>query len=213
MRFGSVGVKSVRIRGAKRAVLVAAIIALIGVGTAGAQEFLAYRLFVHVLAQDREAVSVALAEWGDRNGGYFVQRSQDTVVLRLPGTRLPAMRAFIRENDARILRYEPSTVNLRRELSDARAAVSSRQESLDRILALMRGADIGATLDFERELRSINQEIEYHRGLERRIVNDIRYATVHVALTSEQSSIPDYLPSAFAWINDVGIYRFLEDRS
>ncbi len=178
-----------------------------------AGDYLSYHLFVHVLAQDREAASVALSEWSDENGGYFTQRSADNVVLRLPGERLSSMRAFLEAGSALILRYEPSTVNLRRELSEARAAVSSRQESLDRILTLMGGADIGATLAFERELRSINQEIEYYRGQERRIVNDIRYAHVHVALTSEQSSIPDYLPSGFPWINDVDIYRFLEDRS
>jgi len=177
------------------------------------QEFLSYRLFVYVLAPDREALSVDLANWADGNDGYFVERSGDQVVLRTPRSTIPALRAYIESKDGVVLRFEPATADLRQELLNTRAAVSSRQESLDRILELIGSADIGATLAFEQELRSLNQEIEYYRGIERLILNDSRYAHVRIALTSEQSSIPDYLPSAFSWINTIDLYQFLKDRS
>lgn len=182
-------------------------------GAVFAQDYLSYSLQMYVLAPDRESLSVSIAQWTDQNGGYFVERSSEAVVLRVPPHQVTALRAIVETEGGLILRFEPSTTDLRRQLDSARAAISSRQESLDRILELTARADIGATLAFEQELRSLNGEIEYYRGQEQRIVNDSRFAWVRVALTSQESSIPDFIPSSFGWINSVDLYRFLEDRS
>ena len=187
---------------------------LLGItATLPAEEYLSYRLRMYVLAHDRDSLSTTVAQWADDHGGYFVERSSESVVLRIPRERLPLLRTTIEESGALVLRFEPSAVDVRDDLSAARAAIQSRQEALDRILVLMATADVGATLDFEQELRSLNSEIEYYRGRERQLVNDTRYAWVRVALTTESSSIPDLLPSSFGWINTVDLYRFLESRS
>jgi hypothetical protein len=179
--------------------------------TAGAQETLAIYVELQVIASDPEATSITLADWADENGGYFTSRSETAVILRLPPDQVPLLRALIEEGGDTIASYNPSATDYREELARLRAAVDSRAEALDRILAFMDEADVRATLAFERELRSLLQEIEYYTGQERRINNEIAFASATVYLSSLARTIPEQRPSSFGWINTVDLYRFLQE--
>jgi hypothetical protein len=101
-------------------------------------------------------------------------------------------------------------VDYRQGLSDAQAAITAREEALERVLRYMDSASVSATLAFERELRSLNEEIEQHTGHVRRMRNDIRYARVRVVLSSYEQTLPQSDWSSFPWINELGMYSFLE---
>jgi hypothetical protein len=172
---------------------------------------LAMSVQVQVVASDPELTSNTLASFADENGGYFTLRSLDQVILRIPDARVPEIRSLVERLGDTIVSYNPSMRDLSEQLAQAEAAITSRTEALDRVLSYLADASIAATLAFERELRSLNQEIEYYTGRRRAMQNDVHFANVNVRLTTRQSTIPTKLPSSFDWINTIDLYRFVDE--
>lgn len=186
---------------------------LLAVAPIGAQEYLAMRLDLQVIASDRAETGLVLSEWAESAGGYFTFRSLERVTLRVPNDELPGVQSLLEARADEIVVAGPSTVDLRAELRDVEAAIESRRESLDRILAYLEDASITATLAFERELRALNAEVEALTGRRRTIENRSAFATIDVALSVRERTIPGRLPSSFEWINTVDLYDFIDDMS
>jgi hypothetical protein len=199
---------------ARSSLLVVAVALILGLAPAvaaqNAGELRALSLDIQAVASDPERTSVMLAEWADRTGGYYVFRSAERVELRVSADQANVVRDLLEEGGDEIVLYAPSTVDYRSELRDIEAAITSRSESLDRVLAFLADANVSATLAFERELRSLNEEIEYYEGRRRAILNDSRYARVTVRLSVRTRSIPSAIPSSFPWINSISLYRFID---
>ncbi len=172
---------------------------------------LAISVTLQLIASDAEMTSRSVAEWADAVGGYFTLRSDQQVVVRIPPDRVPELRRHIEELGDTVVSYNPSAVDYREEMMRNDAAIISRTEVLDRILIYLDEADVAATLSFERELRSLLQEIEYYTGQSRRIRNEVAFASATINLSSRQRTIPAQRPSTFAWINTVDLYRFLQE--
>lgn len=177
---------------------------------AAQQEYLATTIDIVAVSGNRAAITADLAEWLEANGGYYTYRSETEIHLRVPPPRISEVRARLETLDAEIARYDPSTVDYRQELSDAQAAITARTEALERVLRYLDSASVSATLAFERELRSLNGEIEQYAGRVRRMHNNIRYARIQVVLSSLDQTLPQNSWSSFAWLNDLGMYAFLE---
>jgi hypothetical protein len=178
---------------------------------AAQQEFLATTIGIVAVTGDRAAITADLAEWVDANGGYYTYRSETEIHLRVPPERISNVRTRLETGNAEVVMFYPSTVDYRQELSDAQAAITARADALERVLRYLQTASVTATLAFEQELRSLNEEIEWYTGQIRRIRNDIRFARVHVALSSYEQSLPRNTRSSFQWINELGMYDFLEE--
>jgi len=174
-------------------------------------EYLAMSVGVQVVAADRALTSDAIAAWAEETDGYFVFRSLERVVIRVPNRLLGDLRSIIEAAGAEVVAYNPATVDLRAELRNLDAAIASRSEALEQILDFVDEADIRATLAFERELRSLNAEIEAYTGRRRELLNDVAYARVEVLLSMRERTIPGRLPSSFAWINTLDLYRFIDE--
>ncbi len=167
-------------------------------------------LDLQVVAGDPEATSVSLAEWADSSGGYYTFRSAERVELRVPPDHLEALQPLLEATGDEIVLLAPATIDYRSELRDVEAGIVSRTESLDRVLSFLSSANVSATLAFERELRSLTQEIEFFEGRRRAIINDTRFARVTVRLSVRSRSVPADLPSSFGWINGLSLYRFID---
>ena len=176
-----------------------------------AQQYLARTIAAQVVVAEREHAATVIAEFADANGGYFTYKSLDRVIIRIPGTTEGELRKLLVEISDDIVFYNTSSYDRRSELIALDAGISSREEALDQIVQYFETADTAATLAFERELRSLSGEIEYYKGRRLRIINDIRFASATVDLSTLQSDIPRDLPSSFRWINTVSLYRFLDE--
>ncbi len=194
------------------------IVALLGVfgGVVAAEEnsprkTLAISVTFQLIASDSEMTSRSIADWADATGGYFTFRSEQQVLIRIPPGRVPELRKHIEDLGDTVVSYNPSALDYREEMARNNAAINSRTEALDRILIYLDEADIAATLSFERELRSLLQEIEYYTGQSRRIRNEVAFASATINLSSRQRTIPEQRPSTFEWINTVDLYRFLRE--
>ena len=175
------------------------------------EPMLAMGVTMQVIAGDPEASGERLAEFAESHGGYFTYRSLDSVVLRIPAEHVAGLRREVGQLGDTIITYNPSMYDYTEEYLNLEAAVTSRREALDQILQYVETANVTATLAFERELRSLSQEIDAYTGRQRAIVNEVRYASVTVGLTTRQSTIPDKIPSSFGWINTIDLYRFVDE--
>lgn len=183
-------------------------------GEAGDTGFLALEARAQLLVSDREAAAEALITWTEEEGGYFVERSLERVVLRVPADAFDELREVSRMTAEEIITYNPSAQDLRQELSAVEAAIASREENLERVLAFLDEADdIEGTLALEREISSLMQELESLRGRERAIRTRIAYARAEIALSAQAADIPDRLPSSFEWLNSLDLYDFIGEAS
>lgn len=194
-----------------RRLLALALVIVSAAAAAGADETLALRLSMQVIAADPEMSSRQFTNWAEDAGGYFTFRSLERVILRVPPDRIGEIREISEASGNTIVSYNPSATDYREELARNDAAIRSRNEALDRILAYLDESNVTATLSFERELRSLLQEVEYYSGRNRRIRNEIDFAVVEVYLSSRQRTIPEQRPSTFAWVNTVDLYSFLRE--
>lgn len=183
-------------------------------GEAAGTGFLALEARAQLLVSDREAASEALITWAEEQGGYFVERSLERVVLRVPAYAFDELREVSRMTAEEIITYNPSAQDLRQELSAVEAAIASREENLERVLAFLdESDDIEGTLALEREISSLMQELESLRGRERAIRTRIAYARAEIALSAQAADIPDRLPSSFEWLNSLDLYDFIGEAS
>ena len=158
---------------------------------------------------DRQAAAEALGNWGEAGGGYFTMKSDEYVHLRVPDVRAEEFRSYVESISDGILSYGRVTTDLGQELLRLTAAVEAREEILQRNLELLDSSDVEGTLELEREVRRLMNEIDASRGRLRRLQNDVRYASIAVSLSFRTQTLPDHRPSNFGWINSVDFYNFI----
>lgn len=172
---------------------------------------LSYRLSANIIVLDADKAAHALTLWAEDAGGYFLERSSERVVFRVPAARFSEVRARVAEAAEAVVSYEPSASDVREELAAAESGIRSREESLALILAYLEQADVAGTLALEREVAGLMADVERLQGRKLRLENDAAFALVEVSLSSRRQTVPAQRPSSFAWVNSVDLYRFLRE--
>ena len=95
---------------------------------------LRFSVAAQLVVADAEAAGRALSAWAEELGGFFVLRSLERVVLRLPAGRMAELQPALEKVSEEIATYAPSAVDLREEMAAVEAAIAGRQESLRLIL-------------------------------------------------------------------------------
>ncbi len=170
-------------------------------------------LYHNVVAQlvvlDADAAGRRLTGWAESVGGYYLLRSADSVVLRVPAQRIGELKSVLDGVAEALLSYQPSATDVREELASVESAIKSREEALVLILGYVDQADVTGTLALEQEISQLVTDLEALTGRERKLNHDAAYARVEVSLSSRQQTVPTQRPSSFGWINTVDLYRFL----
>ncbi|MFW5769746.1 MAG: DUF4349 domain-containing protein [Spirochaetota bacterium] len=177
--------------------------------TACGGSYLAHSVKAAVLGADPESVSEEVAEWIESKGGYYLFRSEGSISARLPDSRLPALRSFLEESSEGVTEYSPSARDVREEILYLRAAVSGREEILEKNMTFLEETGFGATLAVERELMEILTELEGLEGRLRRLEHERRYALLDVQINFLEQDLPSDIPSSFEWVNSVDFYSFI----
>ena len=177
--------------------------------TGGGESYLAHSVRAAVLGTDPEAVSEEVSEWIESKGGYYLFRSESSISARLPDSRLPALRSFLEESGERVTEYSPSARDVREEILFLRAAISGREEILEKNMTFLEETGFDATLAVERELMEILTELENLKGRLRRLEHERRYALLDVQINFLEQDLPADIPSSFAWVNSVDFYSFI----
>lgn len=185
--------------------------ALSDAGSLADQETLAVQVEARIVVADPDEASSRLASWADEHGGYFVERSFQRVVVRVPTAVVDEYRERIYEIGDPVLAYNPSARDLRDQISILRAQLISNEEALQQVLEYVDESGVAGTLALEQELRSVLTEIERLSGRLRALQNDIAFSRIRVHLTAQQETIPRQRPSSFQWINTIDLYRFIQE--
>lgn len=162
-----------------------------------------------VLVFDRTAASAELASWAEDNDGYFTWKSEESVRIRVPDEKIKPFRGFLENLSEIVLQYDQSTFDLRENLLRSRSALEAREEVLAKNLTYLSSSDVEGTLELEREIRRLMNEVDSYRGQLRRLEHDRRMAVIQVELSFQHQTIPDSRPSRFDWINDMDFYEFM----
>ncbi len=189
---------------------------LLGLLLAALPAFAAEESYLHqgvsviMLVADADQAADRLEAWAESREGYVLYKSRERVSLRLPHASLPGLRGFLEELSEDILEYSPQAQDLREQLARTQSSLASRREILGRNLALLDQADTAGTLAIEREMLALVQEVENLQAALARLNVDRAYARVEVAMRYVQATLPEDIPSSFAWINQVSFYPFVE---
>jgi len=164
-----------------------------------------------LLVFDRRGAADDLADWAEENGGYFTWKSEEQVQIRVPDEKVQSFRGYIDNLSEFVLQYDQSSRDLREEIMQSRSALEAREEILAKNLSYLSSSDMEGTLELEREIRRLMNEIDSYRGRLRLLENDRKMARIDVALSFQSQTVPDTRPSNFAWINSMDFYSFMND--
>lgn len=152
-----------------------------------------------------------LAVWIEERGGYLLSRSNQAVTLRVPARLLPEAEQLMTELGANIIGRNRNAFDVRRNLTELDAAIVSSQAARDRLRGFLDGADVAETLAFERELRSLQGELERLGAQRAAILTSVQFALLTVYLEVGGQTQPTARPSGFEWVNQIDMYRLLEE--
>jgi hypothetical protein len=172
---------------------------------------LSYRLRASVIVLDADKAARVLASWAEEAGGYFLKRSSESVIFRVPAARFGEVRARVASVAEVVVSYEPSATDVREQVAAADSGIRSREEALALILGYLEQADVAGTLALEREVAGLMKDLETLQGRKSRLENDAAFALVEVSLSSRRQTVPAQRPSSFEWVNSVDLYRFVRE--
>jgi hypothetical protein len=193
------------------ALLLAMALAVVLPVALAAQTYLHTFIQASLVVKDPDAAAAQIAAWAEQQGGYFLERSGQQVVVRFPGTASGDFRSHLEQVAEFVVDYAPAARDLREEFLQIEAGISSRQAMLDLTLSFMAEADVDGTLALERQVNELVSELENLRAARNRVATDRSFATATVGLRARQQTVPDKRPSSFAWINAVDLYRLLAE--
>ena len=153
------------------------------------------------LVVDPESAGKKLASWAEEVGGYFVVRSYERVILRIPYATVDRVRPALEKVAETVVSYAPSALDVREELARTESGIASREESLRLVLGYVDQASVSGTLALEKEISALMSQLESLKGRRQSLLNAAAFARVEIVLSSQRKGVPERAPSSFAWIN------------
>ena len=174
------------------------------------QEYMYHEYRITILVTDPERTADLIVEQVEDGGGYYIYRSSDRIVLRVPAGRAGLLRGYLEQISEAVVEVSVYSRDLREQLLTLQSRIRSGEDILRRNLEYLDRADIKGTLAIEREIRSLLSELEGFKGSLRKLDVYRRYAYFEVVMSFKEQAIPQDIPSSFGWINTIDFYRFAE---
>jgi uncharacterized small protein (DUF1192 family) len=174
------------------------------------EDYLHHTIESRVVVAWPEDAARTIVRWAEQRGGYFVLHSTERVVIRFPDEHVKQMHSFLQQTCDHVLEYSPRVTDLREDLLSVRSGIRSREEILEKNMSFIDRADVTGTLEIEKEIMQLVEEIERLKGKRRKLLVDKDYAVADIGLRFKEQTLPDSIPSSFDWINSVDFYRFMQ---
>jgi hypothetical protein len=177
----------------------------------GAGPELAVHTSLVLKVADRVKIADQLVAEGERRGGYFTERSDETVTLKVPAARFKEL-VSVAEMLGVVVQRNHHAEDVALQLAELRARLRSRQEVLERYFAVIKTANVGQVVSVEREMTRLVQEIEQVKGELRVLEHQVELSTLNVQFQFQDRRPPAADgSSSFAWLNTVNLVSLLED--
>jgi len=175
-----------------------------------AENYMSRTMVMQVMVADPEVTADRMVEWIEGRGGYYIYKSPDLIIIRISMENLEGLRLFTEGEAEQVVSVAFEAQDLRGSIITLQSGIVSGEEILERNLRYLRNADVEGTLAIEREVTRLLKEIEDLKGRLRRLENDIRFARAEIYLSFMEQTLPQTIPSSFAWINSIDFYGFVE---
>lgn len=160
---------------------------------------------------DKDKAAHSLIAAAESLGGWFSSLTDDAVVLRVPAAQLEALLAQAATLGT-VVEKNYGRVDSSEELRTLRTRLSSRQEMLQRYLAVLNDANRDATVTLGREIARVISDIEGIQGRIRLLEEQSAFAQVSFSFRFRDRAAPTSDgASAFAWLNQLNLSDMLYD--
>lgn len=172
---------------------------------------LALELGLTLNVADSQAAADALIAKAEQLGGYFADRGDQLIVLKVPSAQADAAIAF-GETLGTVLQRSRAAQDLRATLREQRTRVRSKRKMLSRYLEVLAAARASAVVTVEREVTQLIQEIESLEGAIRMLEQRLSMATLRVSFQIKKRRVPVADgTSPFPWLNTVNLVDLYDD--
>jgi hypothetical protein len=170
------------------------------------------RFDFHIKTANTDSVFQKIIETAESKGGYFTNFTEYSVFLRLPTEALQEFQSML-GSLATIEQKGFESTDKSTEKERLNSQIQSRKKLLATYMDLVKNAPFAELQSVEREMVSLNAQIEHLQGSLQAI--EKRAALASIAIYA-QPIVPTYRPikqttSPFAWINSTNLNSLRED--
>jgi hypothetical protein len=179
-----------------------------------AQRMLIYSAQLAMAVADVEASVQATQRLADEVGGYMLTMSANAITIRVPAKQffpvLERLKAL-----GQTLSKNVNAQDVTDEYVDLQLRLKNAEALRDRFVAILeKAANVKDTLEIERELNRVREEIERIKGRIAQLDKLIAYSTIEVAFTQAQARPARVRrpQTPFPWLDQLGVETVLEIR-
>lgn len=143
-------------------------------------------------------------------GGFPVLVTERALTLKAPPDRLDDVLRGLATHGV-VLEKTLARADLTQSIAQLEARLRSKFEILGRLRQLIDDSDVAATLNIERNMSALVQEMEAIKGSLRVETERARWAVVDLAFDFRERERLVYVHSPFDWLNTVDVGRFNAD--
>lgn len=169
----------------------------------------AYRYDWVVKVADREAAADTVIARVESAGGYFIERSDDALHLKVPVEEVKAVLADVAPLGTVVSRASQAR-DLGQMLDEQRTLLQSREQMLARYFVVLNEASVSSVVTVEQQMTELVQSIETLRGALRLAEHELPYADVTLSFHFRDRRAPvSDGRSSFGWLNKVNLADLL----
>lgn len=166
-------------------------------------------LTVSVSEPDRTADS--LITRAQNLDGYFTYLSDQTVTVRIPSTKSAEFITYC-ETLGTVLERRFETTGFDEALNQKRTRLKTKQEILERYLAVLKSSKKKTIVSVERAVQEVVADIESLKGSIAFMEHELAFARVTVQFQFKDRNAPVYSgTSSFPWLNTLNLNTMIED--
>jgi hypothetical protein len=159
----------------------------------------------------RDEAADALVAQATEAGGYFAERTDQRLRLKVPADKA---RAFLASAEAQgvVVDRSFSSTGLSEQIADTNARLAAREDVLARYFSVLQTAGAGAVVTVEREIVRLVAEIEQYKGQLRALEHRADYADITLDFQFRDRAAPSRGgSSSFRWLNTLNLADIVED--
>jgi hypothetical protein len=160
---------------------------------------------------ERDRCADALVAAAETAGGYFSERRDDMVVLRVPVDAAASIQKTA-EGLGLVLTRSEKARDVTVELLELRTRLESSEQVLQRYYEVIAQSSIQAVVTVERSMTEQVQHIEALRGRIQKLEHQVTFAQIIVRFSLHERQAPARTgTSSFAWLNSVNLTDVLAE--
>lgn len=152
----------------------------------------------------------AIRESATTLGGYATHLNDTSITLKIPPAKMAeAMVLFSKQGI--VIQKTIERQDLTLEIAQLEGKLTSQQEILAKLRGFFDKADFAATLDIERSMARLVDEMEWVKGRLRYLKEQSRWSLLVIHFSFHERDKVLYVASPFEWLNGANLDTFLEE--